>query len=206
MNHHSLSFQEIIASIIGSGSKKTSAIDLAHNIIKHGNGVGFLGDCSVEELCEVHGIGISKACQIVAAVELGKRIYEMPKLNLQKISSPKDAADIYMHELRYLKKEKFNVIFLDTKNHIISKENISIGSLNASIVHPREIFNRAVKRSSNAIILIHNHPSGNPEPSKEDVNITKRVVEAGKILGIDVLDHIIVGDLSYYSFKENSLI
>jgi len=128
------------------------------------------------------------------------------KVNNYKIKSPDDVSNLLMEEMRYLNKEMFNILLLNTKHDVIAIENISIGSLNASIVHPREVFNRAIKRSSSAIILAHNHPSGDPKPSGEDINITKRLIEAGTIIGINVLDHIIIGDGVYFSMKEQELI
>ena len=123
-----------------------------------------------------------------------------------KISSPQDIGNVYMEELRYKKKEIFRVVLLNTKNVIIGSKDISEGSLNASIVHPREVFLEAIKKSANKMILMHNHPSGDPTPSSEDINITKRLISAGQIVGIEILDHVIIGDGSFYSFKENGQI
>lgn len=202
-----LSNSELIAILIRTGSKKQSALELANILLSHHEkGIRFLANCTVEELSKIKGIGKSKACQIIAAVELGNRLSRSSLEIKKRIKSPKDVTDIFINDMRFLEKEHFKVVFLNTKNEIITFETISIGSLNASIVHPREVFNRAIKKSSASIILLHNHPSGNPEPSKEDVNITKRLTEAGHIIGIEVLDHIIIGDGSYYSLKENSLI
>ncbi|WP_432664228.1 DNA repair protein RadC [Wukongibacter baidiensis] len=204
---HTLSNSELLAILLRTGSKEKSALELASTVLSHDKkGIRFLANCTVEELREIKGIGESKACQIIAAVELGNRL-SMSQLELKKtIKSPKDVIDIFINDMRFLEKEHFKVVFLNTKNEIIAFETISIGSLNASIVHPREVFNRAIKKSSAAVILLHNHPSGNPEPSKEDINITRRLIEAGKIIGIEVLDHIIIGDGDYFSLKENSLI
>jgi DNA repair protein RadC len=121
------------------------------------------------------------------------------------VRSPQDAADLMMDELQHLAQEHFVCLFLNTKNQVIGKDTIFIGSLNASIVHPREVFRRAIQRASAAVICLHNHPSGDPSPSAEDRNVTKRLQEAGKLLGIDVLDHIIIGEQSFYSMKENGL-
>lgn len=202
-----LSNSELIAILIRTGSKKQSALELANILLSHHEkGIRFLANCTVEELSKIKGIGKSKACQIIAAVELGNRLSRSSLEIKRRIKSPKDVTDMFINDMRFLEKEHFKVVFLNTKNEIITFETISIGSLNASIVHPREVFNRAIKKSSASIILLHNHPSGNPEPSKEDINITKRLAEAGHIIGIEVLDHIIIGDGSYYSLKENSLI
>lgn len=204
---NTLSNSELVAILIRTGSKEHSALELANILLSHDNkGIRFLANCTVEELSKIKGIGKSKACQIIAAVEIGNRLSRSLLEMKKRIKSPKDITDIFVKDMRYLEKEHFKVIFLNTKNEVITYETISIGSLNASIVHPREVFNRAIKKSSASLILLHNHPSGNPEPSKEDINITKRLIEAGRIIGIEVLDHIIIGDGNYYSLKENSLI
>ena len=203
----SLSNSELIAVIIRTGSKGDTAIQLAERIISlDDRGIGFLSDATIEELTDVKGIGNCKAAQLLAAIELGKRISAYKKEDNIRISCPNDIADLLMEEMRYLKKEYFKIAILDTKNQIITIENISIGNLNSSIVHPREVFNRAIKRSANSIILVHNHPSGDPTPSSEDINITNRLIEAGNILGIKVLDHIIIGDNKYISFRQRNII
>lgn len=203
-----LSNSELLAILLRTGNKDMSSIELANYIINMDKTEGIRGlyNTTIEELSQVKGIGPAKACQILAALELGKRIAKCIPKDKIKITSPDDICNFYMEELRYLKKEVFKIILLNTKNEITYDLEISIGSLNSSIVHPREVFIEAIKRSSNKIILMHNHPSGNPEPSKEDRNITQRLIEAGKILGIDVIDHIIFGDGVYFSFKEKSLI
>jgi len=203
---HTLSNSELLAILIRTGSKKQSALELANILLNNSdNGIRFLANCTVEELRIINGIGESKACQILAAIELGNRLSRSQLEFKKTISCPRDVADIFIDDMRFLDKEHFKVVFLNTKNEVTGYETISIGSLNASIVHPREVFNRAIKRSSASLILLHNHPSGNPKPSKEDISITKRLGEAGKIIGIEVLDHIIIGDGEYFSLKENSL-
>lgn len=203
----SLSNSELLAIILRTGSKEKSAIDLGSDVLSiNESGIRYLANCTMEELKSIKGIGLSKSCQILASIELGKRISMSQISSKYKITSPSDIADIFVENMKCLDKEHFKVVFLNTKNEVITHETISIGSLNASIVHPREVFNRAIKKSSASIILLHNHPSGNPNPSKEDINITNRLVEAGKIIGIEILDHIVVGDNKYYSFKENLLI
>ena len=169
-------------------------------------GIGYLSHVTVEELTKIKGIGQCKAAQIIAAIELGKRLSSSSGDDKLKVDSPLVIAELLMEEMRYLTKEHFKIAILDTKNQIISIENISIGNLNASIVHPREVFNIAIKRSANSIILVHNHPSGDPTPSTEDINITHRLIDAGNIIGIKVLDHIIIGDNKYISFKQKNII
>ncbi|MDD2446722.1 MAG: DNA repair protein RadC [Tissierellia bacterium] len=204
---HALSNAELLAVIIGSGSKGDTAIDLARRILSLDNrGIALLSDVSLEELIELKGIGLSKACQVLAAIEIGKRLNKVGPHDKVRITNPSIVADILMDEMRYLNKEYFKIAILDTKNQILSIENISVGTLNASIVHPRDVFKVAIKRNANSIILIHNHPSGDTKPSGEDISITNRLIDAGNLLGIRVLDHIIIGDNTFLSFKEKNLI
>ncbi|CAM4343870.1 DNA repair protein RadC [Paenibacillus endophyticus] len=158
-----------------------------------------------QELITIKGIGQMKARQILASLKLAQTLSLSIKPPSFKISKPADVYKLVEPEFRYLKKEHFVCLFLNSKNLVIARENVSIGSLNASIVHPREVFRPAIKRSSASIICIHNHPSGIPEPSPEDVEVTRRLVEVGTIIGIDVLDHIIIGHSQYVSLKERGL-
>ncbi|NLV89837.1 MAG: DNA repair protein RadC [Tissierellia bacterium] len=202
-----LSNEELLAIIIRTGNKEDTAIDLARRLLsKDKRGLVALRDTTLQELMETKGIGKCKAAQILAAIEIGKRINYLDALSKIKINEPSTIANLYMDEMRYLQKEHFRVVLLDTKNQIIVTEEISIGTLNASIVHPRDVFRAAIKRNANSIILIHNHPSGDPTPSNEDINITIRLLEAGNLIGIKVLDHIIIGDNKYISFKEKNII
>ena len=203
----SLSNAELIAILIRTGHKEDTAIDLAQGILNMDNGgIAFLADTTIQELTQIKGIGSCKAAQILAAVEIGKRINKIGTHDKIKVTSPDILADLMMDEMRYLNKEYFKVAVLDTKNQILTIENVSVGTLNASIVHPRDVFKIAIKRNANSIILIHNHPSGDTTPSNEDINITNRLVDAGNLIGIKVLDHIIIGDNKYLSFKEINLI
>ncbi len=202
----SLSNAELLAIILRTGTKKQSVLELANYIInKDSQGIRWLNDITIEELCEIDGIGISKAAQIKASLELGVRISSAKPIRY-KVTNPWDIYKYYMDSLRYLNKEIFKIILLNTKNEIICDIDISVGTLNMSVVHPREVFREAIKRSSNKIILMHNHPSGNIEPSNEDKNVTSRLVKCGELIGIEVIDHIIIGDGLYYSFKENMII
>lgn len=202
----SLSNSELLAIILRTGTKRKNAIELASYIInKDIQGIRHLQDMTIEELCSIDGIGISKATQIKAALELGIRVASFKPMKF-KITNPWDVYKYYMDSLRYLKKEVFKIVLLNTKNEVISDIDVSIGTLNSSLVHPREVFREAIKRSSNKIILMHNHPSGSIEPSQEDKNTTFRLIECGKIIGIEVIDHIIIGDGMYFSFKENNII
>lgn len=203
----SLSNSELLAILLRSGTKEMSAIDLSNKLLAIDcEGISFLANSSIEEMRQIKGIGDAKASQLIAAIELGKRISTRPKNNKVSITSPQDIANLFMEQMRYYKKEFFKVLLLNTKNEIIMIENVSIGNLNSAIVHPREVFTLAIKKSASSVILVHNHPSGNPEPSKEDIQLTKRLIHAGEIIGIEVLDHLIIGDGLYLSFKEESII
>ncbi len=202
-----LSNAELLAIVLQSGSREDSAVELGQRIINmFDHGLEGLIDGTLEELMSINGVGIAKACQVTAAVELGKRVSKVQKKILGEISSPRKVADFFCEELKHLNKEKFIIVFLNTKNSITSYEVISIGSLSASIVHPREVFNRAIKKCAASIILVHNHPSGNTTPSTEDKNVTERLVKVGEVVGIKVLDHLIISGDSYYSFKEMNLL
>ncbi|UNC90918.1 RadC family protein [Candidatus Contubernalis alkaliaceticus] len=197
---------ELLAIIIRTGSRRESAIALAEKILSKAESLRELPLLTIEELMELNGVGLAKGVQIKAALELGRRMASSIKQEDKNVSSPKDVADYLMEEMRYYQKEYFKVILLNTKNQIISTELISIGSLNSSIVHPREIFSVAIKKVSASVILVHNHPSGDPTPSREDIEVTKRIIQAGDIIGITVLDHMIIGEGRYYSFREGGLI
>ena len=201
----SLTDAELLAILIRTGTKQFNAIQLGKAIIEKADNIRYLQNITIEELESINGIGKTKAVQIKAALELGNRIasYKPAKY---KIKNPWDIYKYYMESLRYQYKEIFKVVLLNTKNEIITDVDISMGTLNSSLVHPREVFREAIIRSSNKIILLHNHPSGNAEPSKEDKSVTTRLKECGELIGIEVIDHIIIGDGIYFSFKENMLI
>ncbi len=201
-----LSNAELLAILLRTGSARESAVQLAVRLLSRSGGLRLLPGLSMEEMKEIKGLGPAKAVQIKAALELGRRLATLPPEEAQSITSPQRAAAIFMEQLRYRRKEYFMILLLNTKNHVISKEEISVGSLNASIVHPREIFNIPLRKSAASVILVHNHPSGDPSPSQEDLEVTRRLVEAGNILGIAVRDHLIIGDGCYFSFKEKGLL
>lgn len=205
-----LSNAELLAIIIKTGNKGETSVNLAQRILKldeEETGLGFLYNLSLEQLRNIQGIGRVKAIQLKALMELSRRIASSSGFRRDSVvKSPIDVNSLFMEEMRYLKKEVFKVVFLNTKNKIIKSIDISMGSLNASIVHPREVFSEAVKISCSGVIFIHNHPSGDPEPSGEDIETTHRLIEAGNILGIKVLDHIIIGDGRYISLKEKKII
>lgn len=200
----SLSNAELLAILLRSGTREKSALELANEIISLSeSGMLHLEDCSPEELASVKGIGDAKACQILSAIELGKRMATHPRRQGDIIGSPADIAKLFMEKMRYYKKEHFCILLLNSKGRIIEETEVSIGDLNSSMVHPREVFLQAVRRSAAAIVLIHNHPSGDPEPSRDDIEITNRLRESSQILGINIIDHIIIGDGVYTSLKSD---
>ncbi len=202
----SLSNQELLAILLRTGTKNESVLSLANRILVQFEKLHALKHATVEEMMEIKGVGEAKAIQILAAIELGKRLAQKELDNKYTIRSPEDAANFLIPELAPLQQEHFVALYLNVKNQILHKQTIFVGSLNASIVHPREIFRVAIRRSAAAIIVAHNHPSGNPSPSPEDIDVTKRLIEAGQILGVDLLDHLIIGDHQFISLKEKGYI
>ncbi|WP_298470310.1 DNA repair protein RadC [uncultured Psychrobacillus sp.] len=198
----SLSNQELLAILLRTGTKQESVLHLANRVLGFFEQIQELKNATLEEMMTVKGIGQAKAVQLLAAVELGKRLSQQKTNEKFTIRSPSDAATYLMPDMTSLTQEHFVTLFLNVKNQILHKQTIFIGSLNASIVHPREIFREAVKRSAASIICAHNHPSGNPSPSTEDIEVTKRLMEAGKLMGIELLDHVIIGDHQFISLKE----
>ena len=198
---------ELLAVILRTGTRGENIISLSTRIISEFNGLDGLLDAGINEITSIKGIKNIKASQILAVGELVKRINVLSLIKIEKvISSPNDIASLIMKEMSFLKQEVLKLIMLDTKNNIIGIKDVFKGSLNTSIVHRREIFKEAIKKSSSSIIICHNHPSGDPTPSKEDINITIRLKECSKIIGIDLLDHLIVGKNQYVSLKEKGII
>ncbi|MBO8177510.1 MAG: DNA repair protein RadC [Bacillus sp. (in: Bacteria)] len=198
----SVSNQELLAILLGTGTKEESVLQLANRLLVYFEGLRMLKDTSLEELMAVKGIGKAKAVQLLASVELGRRIHNLTFEDRYVIRSPEDGAKYVMEELRFLSQEHFVCLYLNTKNQVMHKQTVFIGSLNASIVHPREVFKEALRRSAASLICVHNHPSGDPTPSREDIEVTRRLVECGQMLGIEVLDHLIIGEKKYVSLKE----
>ncbi|WP_413065983.1 RadC family protein [Siminovitchia sp. 179-K 8D1 HS] len=206
--HHgpaSLSNQELLAILLRTGTKSESVLQLANRLLTQFDGLLWLKEAALEEIMGIKGIGQAKAVQIAAAVELGRRISNLSYDDRYVIRSPEDGANYVMNDMRFLTQEHFVCLYLNTKNQVLHRQTIFIGSLNASIVHPREVFKEAFRRSAASIICLHNHPSGDPSPSREDIEVTKRLVECGKIIGIEILDHLIIGDNQYVSMKEKGL-
>ncbi len=202
----SLSNSELLAIILRTGNSNENIINLSNRILKEAGGLNGLLTSTCEEFLRLKGIGEAKAAQLLALGELSKRFKSFRSGDEYKISQPKDAAELLMESMRYLKQECLKLIMLNTKNIVIAIKDISLGSLNSSIVHPRELFCEAIKKSSNSIIISHNHPSGDPVPSSEDISLTHRIKECGKLLGIELLDHIIIGNGCYISMKEKGIL
>ncbi|NLW53039.1 MAG: DNA repair protein RadC [Tissierellia bacterium] len=201
-----LSDKELLAILIGSGTRDHNAIELAQKILEEDFLDNQLLFASVEELMQIKGIGISKSTRIVAGLELGKRLGMIDRYNQISYNNPETVAEYFYSHYQQSSTEEFVVLILDSKNKLIALETISVGTINSTIVHPREVFKGAIKRSANAIILVHNHPSGDPTPSDEDIRITKRLAEVGEIVGIKVLDHIVVGKNRHISLRERNII
>ncbi|MEK4386672.1 DNA repair protein RadC [Solibacillus sp. FSL W7-1464] len=198
----SLSNQELIAILLGTGTKRESVLTVANRVLINFEKLHNLKHATLEEMTEIKGIGEAKAVLLLAAIELGRRLASKDLEERFTIRSPEDAATFLMQDMTSLQQEHFVCLFLNVKNQVLHKQTIFVGSLNASIVHPREIFREAVKRSAASIICSHNHPSGIPTPSPEDIDVTTRLYEAGKIVGVDLLDHVIIGDHQFISMKE----
>ena len=197
-----LSNTELIAVLLGSGIGGMSAIGLAERILTQTGGLAGLCEITAEDLIDIPGIGPKKAATIISALELGRRASTPGARKRMKVSTPSDMADFFMEDMRHLKKEHFKVLLLNVRLEVMGLETVSIGDLAGAPVHPRETFEPAIRKGAAAVCFAHNHPSGDPEPSEDDIKVTKRLVECGDILGIRVLDHIIIGDGSFRSLKE----
>jgi DNA repair protein RadC len=197
---------ELLAILIGSGSGKVTAVDLAKTLFVEHKTLRSLAALSVADLKQFKGIGDARAVTIAAAFELARRLQSSPDAERRIIKSPSDIAEQFIPTLRDLQQEVFLVILLNSANKIIKEITITKGLLNSSLTHPREVFRHAIVEHAASVILMHNHPSGNPEPSQEDISITKQIVEAGKVVGIPVHDHIIIAGGNFTSLAERGLI
>lgn len=198
-----LSDAELLAIIIKSGSRHEKSTDLALRLLKaHPSGLLGLHHMSMKQLQKIHGIGRVKAIQLKALAELAKRMSKADYSNRVTIGSPSSVAALYMEEMRHMDREHLKIVILDTKHRIIGDYILSIGTVNSTLIQPREVFIHALKRDAVTIIMLHNHPSGNPEPSPQDLDVTKRIRDAGDLIGVRLLDHIIIGDGRYVSMKE----
>lgn len=201
-----LSLQELLALILGRGVRGESVIVTSQKLLSQFGSLELLLDASIEDLRQIKGIGTAKACQIKACLEISRRFNSQSATSIQKkkgkkILSPSDLFVLLKPILSHHKKEHFLLVSFDTRNKVIGIDTISIGTLNASLVHPRELFEIAIRQHAASVILAHNHPSGDPDPSDEDLKVTVKLVDAGKLLGIEVLDHIIVTRDHYFSLK-----
>jgi DNA repair protein RadC len=201
-----LSAQEILAVLLGRGVAGESVMVTVQRLLSQFGSLKGIADASVEELSQVKGIGLAKAAQIKAAFELSSRLGGYAEAGDKLIvKTPEDVASLVRGRLRGKKKEHFMALLLDSRNQLIKMAEISIGSLDASLVHPREVYKEAISASAASVIFVHNHPSGDPTASEDDIKLTKRLAEVGEIVGIDVLDHIIIGDKDYFSLKREGL-
>ncbi len=201
----SLSNSELIAVLISSGSRNESAISLASKILSLEQGsINKLSNYEPEEFMSLKGVGIAKACSLVAAMELGRRIATTPAEDKILVNNPEVLANLFMEDMKYLNKEVVRIALLDVHGRLIARVDVSIGSINEAAAHPREVFAPAIKKGASAIIIAHNHPSGDCTPSDGDINSTRQIVASGRILGIKVLDHLIIGGGYYCSLLDKN--
>lgn len=193
-----LSDAELFAILLRTGTKGENAIDMSNRLISE-HGLDKLFECSLKELQQIKGIGPAKAMQLLAMAELGKR-YAGAKNPIKKITHAKDVFDLFHEKLKNEKQENFIILMLNNKHHIIGEQLISKGTLDAALIEPREVFRAAIKSAAARVVLIHNHPSGDPNPSGEDIEITKKLIEVGKTINIPVLDHVIIGTDRYWNW------
>lgn len=201
-----LNHQELLAIILRTGSRNKNVLELSEEILKSFDDLFDLKTASVEELMMIEGIGEVKAIEIQAVIEFGRRMSLYSREKKGSIHSSAALGEQLIKEMKDYQQEHLMVLYLNTKNEILKKKTIFIGSLSQSVAHPREIFKLAVKCSAARIIVVHNHPSGNPEPSKQDIAFTHRLIECGSLMGIEMLDHLVIGEKSYISMKENGVI
>lgn len=200
-----LQTSELLAIILRVGTAGENVIELATRLLRDYGGLGGLAAADMGQLCAEHGLGVAKAAQLKAALELGRRLSVLAPSERPQIGRPSDIANLVSGELQFLPQEQFRVLCLDTKHRVVWQQTIYQGTVNSSAVRAAEVFKPAVTRSSPAIVVVHNHPSGDPTPSAEDVRTTEQLVKAGEFLDIELLDHIIIGHTSFVSLKERGL-
>lgn len=200
-----LSTPELLAILLRTGTTHESVVSVAERVLARFDSVRDLCNAGIDELSGVHGIGPVKAIEIRAALELGKRLLMLTDEQKPTIRTAQDVVNLLMPDMRHLAREEFRVLLLNTRNQVLAARTISTGTLNASLVHPREVFREAIARASNSLICAHNHPSGDPTPSEDDLALTRRLVEAGRLIDIEVLDHVIIGDGRSVSLREKGL-
>ena len=201
----SLSNSELLAIILPTGSASENVLGLAAKVVVRFGGLAGLARASFGELCAERGVGQAKAAQLKAALELGRRLVSTQPEERAVVRSPQDVANLLMAEMGFLDQEQLRVVLLNTKNQVIALPEIYRGSVSTSLIRTSEVFREAVRENCPAIILVHNHPSGDPEPSPEDIEVTERIIEPGKVLDIEVLDHMIIGQQRYVSLKERGI-
>jgi len=201
----SLSNAELVAIILRMGGRGENVIRMAERLLSQFGGLPGLAQASFDELCHVHGIGTAKAAQIKAALELGRRLLATAPHERPQVRSPADVANLLMLEMGLLEQEHLRAVLLDTKNVVLRVANVYAGNLNTAVVRVGEVFREAIRANCASIIVVHNHPSGDPTPSPEDVRVTEPLVEAGRLLDIEVLDHLVIGRNRYVSLKERGL-
>lgn len=201
-----LSAQELVALMIGRGVPYRSVMSIAQELLSRFGSVRGISQATIEELADIKGIGAARAAQLKACFELGKRQELETELEEMDVGNPRDIAKAIGLSLKDKVKEHFKLVMLNSRHKVIGLSNISTGTLTASLVHPREVFKEAIVHNAASVILVHNHPSGDPEPSADDLSVTRRLAEAGKILGIEVVDHVIIAKTTYFSFREKGLI
>ena len=197
-----LSDSDLLAIVLGTGTRIKHVIELASEVLSHFGGISGVSCSGIRELAQRKGIGLRKAIRIHAALELGKRIISNNE-PVVIIDSPEKVWRFFLHDIIGSKQEEFKVLILNNKNHLLKKKTVSVGTISEAIVHPREIFRDSIRESGSSIVIAHNHPSGILTPSSEDIETTKRLIEAGKIIGIELLDHVILGESSFLSLRES---
>lgn len=200
-----LSTAELLAILLRTGSRGENVLDLATRLLVEFDGLAGLVRASLSELSALKGVGPAKAAQLKAGLEIGRRLLIAAPHERPQITSPADAANLLMLEMGHLEQEHLRVLLLDTKNHVLASPVIYKGNVNTSVIRVAELFREAIRHNSTALIMAHNHPSGDPTPSPEDVRVTRQIVEAGNMVDIEVLDHLIIGQGRYVSLKERGL-
>ena len=201
-----LSNTELVAILLRTGLQGENVLSLSSKVLMQFGGLAGLGRSTIGELCAVRGLSEAKACQILAALELGRRSVSQSPEERVAINSPQDVANLLMGEMSLLEQEHLRVLLLNTKNEVMNIQEIYVGNVNSSVVRPAEVIRPAVRENAPSIIVVHNHPSGDPTPSQEDVSITKDLVAAGKLLGVELLDHVIIGSQNrFVSLNEKGL-
>lgn len=201
-----LSDAELLAILIRTGTTRETAVQLAERVLVELGGLYELPRKAYEEFAGIPGLGLAKAATVLSAMELARRVSTRLRADLPAVTSPADAATLVMEDLRHKMREHFQILLLDTKHKVVGIEEISVGSLNASLIHPREVFRPAIRKACACLILVHNHPSGDPTPSREDLEVTRRLCDAGRLVGIEVLDHVVIGDGCYISLKDKGML